>query len=235
MKNKLTLFTVLFLSFQVWATPAQIIIVRHGEKLDDQHNDLSPQGCERAFQLTNFFKNYQQVVAIYAQGVKKATSSIRPLETIAPTAKMLSLKINNSFLRDDVSGISHEILTSSAYQGKTVLIVWEHSAILDLAPALGVRLAANLQKWPDSIFDQAWVITYQNSDPKKASLQIVAETVLPTDITSNQSGISNWGREPLPENNRVVVPNEIINNCAAGNRSLDQIVQLLVTKPLPKN
>lgn len=40
----------LFVGFGVlaMATPEQIVIIRHGEKIDDSFPDLSPQGCERA-------------------------------------------------------------------------------------------------------------------------------------------------------------------------------------------
>ena len=233
MKNLTLAFVSLIVTIHVWALPAQIVIVRHGEKIDDTYHDLSAKGCERAFQLTEFFKNYSSTVAIYGQGIKKSTGSIRPLETIAPTAKMFGLKINNSYLKDDISAVTNEIMTAKNYDGKTVLISWEHAAIINLASAFGVQLSNQLQLWPGSVFDQAWIITYPTNDSKKATLQIVAEHVLPTDISNEQSGVANWGSETTPSDNGLIVPTEVIKTCANGNQLLDQIVQKLVMKPLP--
>jgi hypothetical protein len=232
--SKILLILSVFLTINAWATPARIIIIRHGEKIDDSHNDLSPKGCERAYQLVNFFAEFKaDTAAIYAQGVKKMSSSMRPMETIAPIAKLLSLKINNQYLRDDVSSLAHEILTETKYQGKTILVSWEHSAILSLVPALGVELPVTLRDWPSSVFDQAWIVSYKNNDLTTADLKIVAEHVLPTDIENAQSGIQNWGSENSPSSNGIIVPAEIIKNCSAGNQGLDEIVKSTVLKPLP--
>ena len=233
MKNSTVVFLSLLVTIQAWSLPAQIVIIRLGEKIDDSYHDLSPKGCERAFQLTNFFTKFNSAVAVYAQGMKKSTSSIRPLETIAPTAKMLGLRINNSYLKDDITAVTNEIMTASAYDGKTVLISWEHAAIINLTAAFGVQLSAQLQVWPGSVFDQAWIITYSNHDAKKATLQIVAEHVLPTDISEQQSGVANWGSETSPSDNGVVVPSEVIKTCSEGNQLLDLMIQKLITKPLP--
>lgn len=233
MKVKMLLLLSLFVSFNAEALPSQIVIIRHGEKIDDNHQDLSPTGCERAFQLTNFFKNFKSIAVIYGQGMKKSSSSIRPLETIAPTAKMLGLKINNSYLKNDTASVTAEIMSAQAYNGKTVVISWEHVAIIDLTTAFGVQLSSQLQQWPASVFDQAWIITYSGQNTKKASLQIVAEHVLPTDISNEQSGIANWGTEKNPTDNGIIVPAEVIKECSSGNQMLDQMLKALLIKPLP--
>lgn len=231
MKKIVFIILGIFLTLNVWAAPAQIIIIRHGEKIDDSHRDLSPKGCQRAYLLTDFFKKFKSVAGVYAQGIKKAGGSIRSLETIAPTAKTLGIKINNLFLKDDLAALAHQILTSPSFQGKTVLISWEHSAILNLVPALGIKLPENLNHWPSTVFDQAWIISYTDNDAKKGSLEIMAEHVLPTDISNEQSGVANWGSEINPANNGLIVPEEIVTTCAHGNQGLDEIVKDMVLGP----
>lgn len=232
MKTSTLIFAfILSVAVSAQSTPRQIVLIRHAEKLDDSHRDLSPQGCQRAYQLTNFFSAYESdVVAIYAQQAKKAWSSIRPLETIAPTAKAVGLKINNNFLRDDVTSVASEILNSKAYDNKTIFIAWEHSAIPNLARALGLQLPTNLQEWPSPIFDQAWILNYDHGKPK---LTIVAEMALPTDILPTQSGVNNWGSETAPKNNGITLPQDLINECSQGNSGLDQIVKVFSIVPVP--
>ncbi len=216
---------VLMSTVVTFALPKQIIMIRHGEKIDDSHNDLSPQGCQRAYQLPLFFNTYKNdIVAIYAQQSPKAKSSIRPLETIAPTAKMLNIKINNQFLRDDVESVAQDILNNKAYNGKTILVSWEHDAIINLAGALGYSVPKKLKKWPSSTFDQAWIVSYKTLNSNSAVLNIVAEHVLPTDIEAHQSGIGNWCLSVPPVNNGIQVPISVINECNLGNQKLNQIM-----------
>ena len=234
--KKLALIFLSLFSFaaivEAHSMPARIIIVRHGEKIDDTHSDLSQKGCERAYQLPLFFETYRtNAVAIYAQQPKKAGGSIRPIETIAPTAEKFGLRINNSFLRDDVTSVANEILNTPAYSGKTVLVSWEHNAILNLVAALGIQLPAALQIWPSEIFDQAWIISFNAG--KTPVLEIVAEHVLPTDIEASASGLSHWPVENSPTNNGIVVPLSVISECAKGNRGLDDIAVKVSLNPIP--
>ena len=224
-------FSVFGIPFHAEATPSRVVIVRHGEKIDDLHSDLSPQGCERAYQLPLFFEAYRSTaVAIYAQQPKKVGGSIRPIETMAPTAEKFGLRINNRFLRDDVTSVASEILNSPAYDGKTVFVSWEHSAILSLVPALGLKIPVNLQVWPSGVFDQAWVISFTG---KASSLEIVAEYVLPTDIENRVSGVSNWPNEIAPTDNGIVVPPGVVSECASGNRRLDRIAAKAALYQIP--
>jgi hypothetical protein len=233
-QNKWLFFLVLCFNLFAYATPHTIIIVRHGEKLDDDHPDLSPQGCQRAFQLRNFFEPYRSSVAgIFAQQPNRAGGSIRPIETVAPTAKEFNLKVNNDYTKEEFKKISKDILNSPEYDGKTVIISWEHSAILELAPKLGVNVKKKLDEWPGTIFDQAWVLTYKHSDPNNVSLEIVAEHVLPTDIPESQSGVDNWGKENAPSNNGIIVPVDVVKHCENNNQYLDAIVREVVLAPIP--
>ena len=59
-----------------WATPAQVLLIRHGEKLTTGA-DLSPDGQKRAKLLVEYFKTNPDVtkfgkpVAIYAASIRK--------------------------------------------------------------------------------------------------------------------------------------------------------------------
>jgi broad specificity phosphatase PhoE len=145
-----------------WGAPAQVILIRHGEKPEKGH-DLSPEGQKRAQALVGYFlknpdvREFGSPVAIYAQGVGTHKSK-RPVETVEPLAKALKLKV---IPIDYAKGkeMCTDILKNSKYAGKMVLICWEHQAITDLAKALGVEDAP---KFPDA-YDRTWIITF----PKK--------------------------------------------------------------------
>jgi hypothetical protein len=214
----------------VRAAPAKIIIVRHGEKPADG-NELSVKGCERAYMLPNFFKVWS-INAIYAQQPNGKNSSLRPIQTVTPTALTANLKINNSFHRDDYALMTNELLNNPSLNGKTVVVSWEHSVIPKIAESLGVHLTSTLTDWPGSIFDQAWVITFNEAD-KSAHLDIVAEFVLPTDIENSASGVNNWGRENPPSDNGIKIPQSISSECLNGNSILNQKLVKIILNPLP--
>ena len=67
--------------------------------------------------------------AIYAQAQKHETSSVRPIETVRPLAKMLGLTIDKDFDRDDYRNMVKEILAAKKYKSHSVLICWEHKVI----------------------------------------------------------------------------------------------------------
>ncbi|MGZ3692056.1 MAG: histidine phosphatase family protein [Pseudobdellovibrio sp.] len=230
------LLTALITGFVSFATaePNQIVIIRHGEKLNDSDRDVSLQGCERAYLLPGFFKKFRDnTVAIYAQQAKDLNSSIRALETLAPTAKSMDIKINNSYTRKNIKDLAREILNSPEYEAKTVLIAWEHEAIVDMASEFGLKITKEINQWPASVFDQAWILSFAGKHHHKVSLQIVAEHVLPTDITSSQSGIENWGDEHSPVNNGIVVPADIAKICESGNANLNSILKAMAINSVP--
>lgn len=227
----MVLFSSVFLSHYANAFPSRVIIIRHAEK-PPNGPEVSALGCERAYQLPNFFKQYSDIAAIYAQQPKGTNSSIRALETITPTAIVNNLKINNTYQRDSYTDLVHEILADSNLDQKTVVISWEHSVIPSIAAALGVRLSTKLLQWPSSVFDQAWVISFESSS-RSAHLDIVAEHVLPNDVESSQSGIENWGREVPSFDNGIVVPVSVVSECRLGNSKLNQKMNNNISVPLP--
>jgi hypothetical protein len=213
---------------QAFAQPSQIVIIRHGEKTDPS-NELNTEGCERAFSLMHFFlknplvEQYGSPVAIYAMRPNSIDGSVRPIQTIAPTANQLKLPIQDKYTKLDYAPIVQEILNSPAYQDKTVLIAWEHDAIPGLAQAFGVTLDASQTSWAGKVFDEAWVI----NPADHFSLQIIPENALSTD---NPLGGQNWQDGPTSKNPPVVAVN-LANHCE-NNDALNALVAKWITPAL---
>ena len=221
----------MFISANVWATPAQVVIIRHAEKLASG-GEVNRQGCERAYLLPKFFLNNSTVeqfgtpVATYAVEPNTAYSAIRAIQTIAPTAQALSLQILDPATRIDYSRIVEQIMSNPAYDGKTVLMAWEHKAIPGLAQAFGATLADYMMKWPGRVFDEAWVINFVGANAP--SVQIIPEGVLPSD---NPEGGKNWKNPPMATNDNSGIPQQVINECV-NNSALNQIVAQITNPPL---
>ena len=84
---------------------------------------------------------------------------MRSVETVKPLAEALKLPINETYLRDDYRRMLAEIMARKDYEGRTVLICWEHKMILDIAKEPGVENAPN--KWPAGTYDRTWVINFR--------------------------------------------------------------------------
>ena len=228
MIKQILFFAVLWMSTQVFAQPSQIVIVRHGEKTEPS-NELNTQGCERAFSLPNFFLRnpiilkFGAPIAIYAARPDSIDGSVRSIQTIAPTANQLGLSIHDSYTRLDYPAITQDIMNSSAYNNKTVLISWEHDAIPGLAQAFGVTLESWTKSWPDNVFDEAWIIDLAEG----STLQIIPENVLSTD---NPEGDKNWSNGPTSSNPPVV--SSILSDTCQNNNALNSLVQKWVSPTL---
>ncbi len=155
-----------------YGRPAEVIIMRHGEK-PDQGDDLSLKGRERAAALVPFFLSRagEMPVAIYAQRAGGEHRSRRMVETVAPLAHELKLDVK-TWERSQYTDMIKEILDKPEYDGKIVLICWEHKAILDLATALGIAAPPD---WPGQTFDRLWII---NLNSGKATLKQESERLM---------------------------------------------------------
>lgn len=147
-----------------FAAPAQVILIRHAEKPsdEDEDNGLSARGRKRAYALVDFFLQEKAVlrygppVAIYGFGQHRPGSSLRGIQTVQPLADELGIKIIKKFTRDDFEAAAEEIMNKPAYDGKMVLICWQHDALTDFAEALGLDDAP---KW-GKVFDRAWILDF---------------------------------------------------------------------------
>ena len=99
-------------------------------------------------------------MALFAQKPKPNGAQIRPFETLQYVASGFRQAIDVDFARDDVGGISREVLENPRYDGKFVVICWEHNVLEDIAAALGVKPRPT---YPDDRFDRAWLLTYSSA------------------------------------------------------------------------
>jgi len=135
-------------------TPAEILIIRHGEEPDpDSQPHLSAQGKARAAALPKLFP-----ARFAAPGFIFATNSKsnRSVETVEPLAAALHLKINSQFADTEFKALATELL-KPAYAGAHVLVCWHHGTIEDLAHAVGVSTPP---KWPKGQYNHVWQVKY---------------------------------------------------------------------------
>lgn len=236
------------LSANAFATPAQIVIIRHAEK-PASGDEVDQQGCERAYSLPPFFETNAIVnqfgtpVAIFAAQPDHAGSSLRPVETIAPTAQALGLEIQDPATKLNYPSVVQPIMSNPSYDGKTVLVSWEHDAIPGLAQAFGAVLSPDTQSWPGVVFDEAWVLNFTSPQALKKSAHVggdtsgtadsvsVTLTIIPEDVMpgDNPLGGANWQNPPTAGG---TVPTALANQCV-NNGALDSLSSSLASPPVP--
>ena len=162
MTFKSILFLLLFFGvFLIDAQAQKIVIIRHGEK-PEKGDNLSCRGLNRAMQLTDVLYRKAGIPdKIYTPAINlgSSTSAARMYQTVVPFVVKYNLQVNTKYDVKDAKGIAAAILK----QKGTVLLVWEHKAILKIAKALGID-DPNLN-WDDNDFDSIWIITFQNGKP----------------------------------------------------------------------
>ena len=153
--------------------PLTVIIIRHAEK-PEKGDNLSCKGLNRAMQLPGVLikqfgvPNYAYVPA---PSVGKATKSGRMMQTIWPLAVKYNLTVNSKYDVKQTSALAKNILKRTG----TVLVVWEHNNIADIAAALGAP--AQSLNWPGNDYDSIWKVTVKDS---KATLTKSKENLAPT-------------------------------------------------------
>jgi hypothetical protein len=166
-----------------FATPKNVIIIRHAEKIQGG-NELNVQGFERAGALPYYFSanplyNNPSPTHIFATALEGADSSVRPIQTCSPTANHYDLKLNIDFKHTETKELAEEILRNPKYDNSTVLICWSHRHIRPIVLALG---GEDPGKWPKEIFDEVYLLTYDTS--AKPKLQKILQKLMYGDRTS---------------------------------------------------
>lgn len=184
-RMKKVVFAILFLATCVgFSQPAQVILIRHAEKPDDDDNiHLSAQGRLRARALPSLFTHatefttHGRPVALFAAR-PELRKSRRAMETLKPTAQRLHRVLQTPYYASNVSTLAATVLHGRAYRGRTVLIVWTQDYLPALAQELGVQDPPN---WDSDVYDRAWVITYDENG--EAQLRDLPQNLLPGDST----------------------------------------------------
>jgi hypothetical protein len=153
----------------------KIILLRHAEKpaKDDapfgvnrkgerNKESLTVRGWQRAGALTSLFvpanghlqhPSLATPQFLYASKPLLRKGSRRSLQTIAPLAERLAIKINSEFQRAEFEGMLEEVFSCKG----VVLICWQREYIPDIAALiLGNRMLAP-SDWPEDRFDMIWI------------------------------------------------------------------------------
>lgn len=177
----------------VEAVPRQVIILRHSEKqaedsknLGELYEGLSTKGYERAAALSQYIpRHFGLPDFIFATQPGHTYPSFRPIMTCAPLAYNVRTKIarndthpvelfNLGYSNQEVKDLAEELLSNPLYEGKNIVICWDHHRINELAEGLGVD-ATQLNKWPNEVFDVTYKITFDN---KVATLEKVPQKLM---------------------------------------------------------
>jgi phospholipase C len=164
--------------------PAQVVILRHGEKPSDPRNpDLSPVGERRADMLATAIPQlFPHPDFLFAAAPSKHSN--RPVETLTPLARALTMPIDTDIADDGYSVLAADLLDDPRYAGKLIIVCWHHGNIPDLGLALkvpkeGINNAQGMEgmHWDSTVFDLFWSIKWPG---QVASLAITKQLPLPT-------------------------------------------------------
>ena len=133
--------SLVFLGALAHATPAQLILIRHGDK-DSQRGDynLSPRGFERALRLGRMipgcFGAPTHIRTFELDPVSSKNS--RSYQTAVPLAVATGVNIGIVMgSRMSSRRFGEEVLTSNVFDGANAVFFWEHQNLPDLAKGLG--------------------------------------------------------------------------------------------------
>lgn len=177
----------LIIGQMAWAVPARVVLIRHAEKISDAELDLSPRGFERADALPKFIEDkFGFPIAIFPMMPKQEdgadVSSRRSVQTVLPLANDLQARaipfyFRAEYTRNKTEKMVKEIKSNPNYDGKLVLICWQHEKLSEIARELGVK---KVKDWNSSVFDRAWVIDFSPKG-KVTDFQDVAQNLLSGD------------------------------------------------------
>jgi hypothetical protein len=211
------------------ALPARIIILRHGEKQDSYA--LCSVGIQRSLALAKQYLGKGAADSLFTTGGDPAgfvVITLHTLELASPAAaswnaplidySVVPLPANTAVsaveLNTRTQQAAADVLTDPAWNGKTVVMIWEHTHIANkklekqYAPAkVTLRQLLNLDqlgsavpdKWEGDNYDYFWIVTYGNP----GSAVPTAFQSLKQHFAAPFAGVphNGWGKpEGLPKN-----------------------------------
>lgn len=158
------LYIILFLIIGIYTQNIYsytIYIIRHGEKINDDHIGLSKKGKKRANEIKRIFSNSKfNIKYLYAQQYDDDGHKKRPYLTLKPLSKKMNLKIDTTCKREDIKCIIDKILNN--HNDGNILLTWEHDKLQKIAEKLinelkikGNNLKNKLDKSNDG-YDFLW-------------------------------------------------------------------------------
>ena len=192
-----------------FATPSEIFIIRHADKLNKNPGPaLSPKGEIRAITFAHYFMTKWQnhipdfIFATNPEGdTKKGLyikgKSIRQIQTVAPLVNMLAEKYPNRnfpivhpYMNTEYQKLANDLLTKPEFDNKRVLICWDHKLIPELAKNLGVS-EDKLKKWPKDDYDTVYYIKFDGNKPQLEILSEQYPVPISNDVTWESLYIKN--------------------------------------------
>ena len=180
---------------------SKIMIIRHAEKPSDDGliagvsqegspdpEELIVRGWQRSGALVRFFKpiagSFSNAVlatpdVIFASGVGKHSSSLRPQHTVLALAEFLGKQIDLSHAK----GEENALIADAIARPGTVLIAWEHEAIPAIANQIAGASMIYPQKWPGERFDLVWVFD-RSPGAENWTFTQVPQMLLPADVSN---------------------------------------------------
>ncbi len=199
----LAFFCLLPLAAQ--AVPAEIILLRHGEKVNPFR--LSAIGEERARALAQVYLGKGASNSLLPTGTQPAalmTVTLHTIETMTPTSLSWGIPetaysaVPEWFLSESqkkaqettrTQEAAYALLHDPQYDGKVVIVMWEHARIassklekdfpgqqVTFRQLLHLNQLPGVPKtWPKQTFDYFWVIKYQGNNPVPVSFQMIKQ------------------------------------------------------------
>lgn len=146
----LLMFNIIILT-QASATPKEIILIRHADKLEQQDPGpfLSPKGVARAELFSKYYLSTYHMPD-YIITTAQTHYSFRELQTVIPLVTYYAMLrpqggqpvlLNNKYKHDkNLNGLKRlytDLLKDDKFSGKTILICWHHAEIPELLEGLG--------------------------------------------------------------------------------------------------
>lgn len=144
-----------------------VLLVRHCEKdvptVDDNSNEqhCSYLGLERAHYLTTLFGTRWPIPThLYALSATRSNhDNFREIETLQPLAHYANITINQQFTTRETEDLVSDIFSRLRDScGKLSVIAWKHTAMPELAQALGCSNCPH--EYPQDNYDQVWQLKY---------------------------------------------------------------------------
>lgn len=195
MRYFILMWGVLFVTApSIYAVPQQVILLRHAEKMiqekrsyGEKYAGLSTKGFERAAALAVYLPaQFGLPDVVFATQPGYTYNAFRPIMTCAPLSYTLHQQespkndmepiesFNLNYTDQEIGQLAKDLLNNPMYDGKNIVICWDHRKINAIAHALGVD-EKKLKQWPETVFDVTYKITF---DANKAQLKKVPQKLL---------------------------------------------------------
>src|SRR5271163_4256407 len=159
----------------------RVYLMRHGEKQNGDHVNLSLAGLSRSVHLVEYFReNFpgDLPTKIYAMKQADKNHSNRSYQTVAPLAQQLELTINSDYLKEDAVALAKDILKlfKSSKESEVILVCFEHDELPAIARTLintNSIKGWNPKNYKDKTLDLynfMWIVDFNESSIKLSTM-----------------------------------------------------------------